>query len=271
MDPIVFLLGSIAVMAAGMVQVLTGFGFALVSIPLLMFLFPGYEAVLIGMVLSILILFLQARKDWKKARWDLVGLLTAVGLLGLCVGLLGSDRLHAVHLKSIVGASVLVYIVVQWIQNERERRTAKVEQAATSDSPTELSASRKAEKKKVPRGFYIAGMFSGLLTGVVGMPGPPVVAVLINFLKKDTFRATLVNYFLINYVLAFLLAFFVVHKENQADVLIAVGGLIIPTFIGYLLGHPLRKYINDENFKRLVFLMLIIIGITSIWQAAASL
>lgn len=262
-----FIISSIAVLSAGIIQILTGFGFALVSIPLLMFVFPGYEAVLIGMILSSIMLSLQAIKDWRLARWDLIGRLIAIGLLGIFLGVMVSGKLNAVHLKSIVGATVLIYVIIQWIQIEKNRRSGKREQAATIDHGTKIHESCETKKKKLPKGFYIAGAFSGLLTGVVGMPGPPVVAVLVHFLKKETFRATLVNYFLVNFLIALFLALFVFHKGNQLNVLFAVAVLIIPTFVGNLIGYPLRKFINDENFKRVVFSMLIIIGITSIWQS----
>lgn len=268
MEPLLIIVAIAAVLSAGMIQVITGFGFALVSIPLLFYVFPGYKAILISMLLSVFTLTLQSRKNWRQARWDLIWRLTAIGLVGLVVGVMVSGKLNADMLKSIVGVVVFIYVIIQWVQTEKERRSGLKEQAAT----TEVEVSEKIERKrKYPKGFYTAGLFSGLLTGGVGMPGPPVVAVLVQFLQRETFRATLVNYFLVNYLFALFLALFVFQREHQLDVLLAAASLIIPTFIGYLIGHPVRKFIKDDQFKRIVFALLLIIALSFIWQFIFSL
>lgn len=251
MDLYSFFIGGFAVLLSGLVQVLTGFGFALIAIPLLMLVFPGYEAVLIGMMLSVFTLSLQARKDWKFARWDIVWTLTGIGIIGIVIGVLLGNNLNPIYLKGVVGIAVLVYVVLEWIQKFKKNKNQK--QGAL-------------KVKKYPKGFYVAGAFSGLLTGVVGMPGPPVVAVLINYLKKDTFRATLVNYFLINMSLTLIVAFLFLQNGNIFSVFIKVFALITPTIIGYIIGFPLRKLVNEWNFKYLVLILLIFIGISSIWQ-----
>src|SRR5699024_7830181 len=98
------------------------------------------------------------------------------------------------------------------------------------------------------------------------MPGPPVVAVLINYLKKDTFRATLVNYFLINMSLTLIVAFLFLQNGNIFSVFIKVFALITPTIIGYIIGFPLRKLVNEWNFKYILLILLIFIGIYFICQ-----
>lgn len=271
-----FFIAGTAVLCAAVTQVLTGFGFALVAIPLLMYVFPGYEAVLISMVLSVVLLGMQIKRNWKIARWDLIWRLTMIGLAGLVVGASVSDKLNAVHLKSVVGAAVLIYVLIQWIQVERNRRSrskesAITEMAATRDSDPLKRDTVKKAKARLPKGFYVAGLFSGLLIGVVGMPGPPVVAVLVQFLKKDVFRATVIHYFLINYFLALAFAFFIFHKESQVNVLLAAAGLIIPLMIGYIIGQPISKFVHDDHFQRIVFSLLIIVGLTAVWPAIASL
>lgn len=263
-------------MCAAVTQVLTGFGFALVAIPLLMYVFPGYEAVLICLVLSSCLLSLQAWNFWKLARWDLIWKLTVVGFVGILTGVAVSDMLDAVHLKSIVGGAVLIYVIIQWVQIERERRSrlvnmSSIEMAAANNCQLEQSEKDTQKKERLPKGFYVAGLTSGLLIGVVGMPGPPIVAVLVHYLKKDSFRATLVYYFLINFIILLTLAFSIFYRESTSTVLITAASLLIPMLIGYAIGQPISKYIKEDNFKRIVFSLLIIVGVTSIWQALVSL
>lgn len=270
MDSLGLLIASIAVLSAGLVQVLTGFGYALVSIPLLMLVFHGYDAVLIGMILSVFTLALQARKDWKYTDWDIVWKLTVTGLIGIILGVTVGSNLNPIYLKGLVGATVLIYVLVEWTQRKSPRkRAAQVNPITANNRLNSSNKNTDGIAEKYPKGFYVAGMAAGLLTGIVGMPGPPVVAVLVNHLKKDVFRATLVSYFLINMLIALVLALFVFGEKKQLNIYLAVLYLIVPTIIGYLIGYPLRKVVNDNNFKKLIFMMLIAIGVSSIWQVIA--
>src|SRR5699024_9625069 len=126
---------------------------------------------------------------------------------GIITGVAVSEVLNAVHLKGIVGAAVLVYVIVQWVQIEKERRDSLRKVSASNESVSGLSDSSSVINEKLPKGFNFAGLISGLLIGVVGMPGPPIVAVLVQFLKKEAFLATLVIYFLINDLLVIFIAF----------------------------------------------------------------
>ncbi|MBT2691047.1 sulfite exporter TauE/SafE family protein [Bacillus sp. ISL-47] len=263
------LLGSMAVMIAAGLQVLTGFGFSLVAIPLLLYVFPGYQAILICMILSFFTLSLQVKGSFRLARWDLIWRLLLVGFPGLLIGVMWSEKLNAGHLKAIVGATVLIYVLLQWFKLEKKKRnpgTSNHTAAETSATGISAESDPHSQTNTAPKGFYAAGLLSGLLTGVAGLPGPPVVAILVQFLPRNIFRATTVNYFFIQYAIALSLSLFVFNKHNNSEVLLTVVILILPTLIGFLLGHPLRKLVNEQNFKRLVFSLLIIVGVTSTLQ-----
>ncbi|MCH6267973.1 sulfite exporter TauE/SafE family protein [Neobacillus citreus] len=258
-----WLLGSMAVMGAAGVQVLTGFGFPLVSIPLLLYIFPNYEAILISMMLSMFTLVLQAGKNWNMARWDLVWRLLAIGFPGLLLGVLASGKMSGVHLKGLVGITVLSYVLIQWVQAERNRKVAQIGGSSNESQPIGL--------RKWPKGLYFAGFASGILTGVVGLPGPPVIAILVPYLQKDSFRATIVNYFILMYAVALSLSLFVRQQKVTETVLTTVIVYMIPALLGYWIAQPIRKRINDTNFKRLVYGLLIIVGITSCWQSLSQI
>lgn len=256
------LLGGIIVIFASVLQVITGFGFALVSIPLLLYIFPGYEAVFITMLLSLAALAIQTRNNRHIARWDLIWRLLIAGLPGILIGIMISGRLNEAYLKGIVGVAVLGYVIIQLIKNRQINKASK-ETSATREP--EGSVEETAEERKLPRGFYTAGFLSGILTGAAGIPGPPVVAVLIQILPKEAFRATTVNFFLINYAFAVVAAFWMLPSLTSIN-WGSVAILIIPLFMGYFLGNYIRKFINETTFKRLVYGLLIVVGVTSIGQ-----
>ncbi|ATP41071.1 hypothetical protein CSE16_13980 [Solibacillus sp. R5-41] len=260
-------LSSIIVISATGVQALTGFGFALVAIPLLLYIYPSYVAVLMTMVLSLFALLLGARKTKNLARWDLIWRLLASGLPGLLLGILIGGEINAIYLKGIVGVTVLSYVFFQLMSARRKKEDTQ--NAFTLEQASVDLEALPIEKMKLPFTFYFAGVLSGILTGAAGIPGPPVIAVLIHLLPKDIFRATIVNFFIINYCLALVLAIGISQQRLTYDLIKTIVILLIPLVIGHFIGNYLRNFVNEGNFKRLVYVLLIIVGVTSIGQSLA--
>src|SRR5665648_722203 len=97
----IWILASITVMSAGVIQSLTGFGFGLVSVPFLLMLFPSRQAVLISMVLSLCSLLMQGVRSRKLVNWIFVRQLIIIGLPGLICGIILGDFLNSVILSLI--------------------------------------------------------------------------------------------------------------------------------------------------------------------------
>ena len=247
MDIVSWLLASIIVLGAASMQVLTGFGFALVAVPLLLFIFTGYQAILISMILSFCLLLSQAIMERKQAKWLLILRLVFIGFPGLIAGVYIGGVIEPIYVKGIVGLTIVSYVVIQLLRQKHKVDEGKKEE-------------------RLPKGFYLAGLTSGALTGAVGIPGPPVVAVLVGHLSRGAFRATSVNYFVIQYTLALIFAAVLYTNEFTLSTIRTVLILLIPTFFGYALGYPLRKYINETNFKRLVYGLLILMGAISMFE-----
>src|SRR5665648_43174 len=267
----IWILASITVMSAGVIQSLTGFGFGLVSVPFLLMLFPSRQAVLISMVLSLCSLLMQGVRSRKLVNWIFVRQLIIIGLPGLICGIILGDFLNSVIVKGIVGVTLIFYVSFQWLLVEKQRKAALLHNSNTVnsvDSEPIYASSHKEKETSKPKGFYLAGIFSGLLTGIAGLPGPPVIAVLINAMPKEKFRATIVWYFIIEYILAISAFLLLKHAEQWVHTIVwDILLLLVPTIIGYLSGVPLRKVLSETHFKRLVFGLLLVVGFTSSWDA----
>lgn len=276
----IWMLTGLTVMGAAVIQSLTGFGFGLVAIPFLLLIFPPHQAILISMILSLSSLLLQGFRLRDLVNWIFVRELALIGMPDLISGLLLADYLNPDMLKGIIGVILLVYVSFQWFQVEIQRKKALMHNfdMAASDNSKSNDGIREKEnennseninKKETskPKGFYLAGIFSGLLTGIAGLPGPPVIAVLVNSLRKDIFRATVVWYFIIEYTLA-VSAFFLLRHSGPWVVAVyrELFLLLLPTVIGFHIGVPMRRFFSETNFKRLVFGLLFIIGVTSSWN-----
>ena len=256
----IWLLVSGIIFAATLIQSLTGFGFGLLAIPLLLFVLPSYEAIMAGMILSTLSSLIQGIKMRKLARWDLVFRLLFLSIPGLILGVGFSRYLNPMFIKGIVGVVLIVYVVWQWL-----RFLQKSNKNGGSESP--LGQESKEEVLHVHSlGFASAGFFSGILNGLAAIPGPPVVALLVKHLDKDTFQATTVNFFILQYTITSTAKFIMQKDALSFPFALMIISMILPVLLGLIVGQPIRKRINEENFKKLVYALLFIIGITSVWE-----
>src|SRR5665648_20235 len=118
----IWILASITVMSAGVIQSLTGFGFGLVSVPFLLMLFPSRQAVLISMVLSLCSLLMQGVRSRKLVNWIFVRQLIIIGLPGLIFGVILGDCLSCVMVKGIGGVTWIVYVSFRGRLAEKRRK-----------------------------------------------------------------------------------------------------------------------------------------------------
>lgn len=259
----IWIFACLTVLFAGIIQTLTGFGFALVAVPFLMMLFPIQQAVLINIILCLFIMILQGIGIRALVNWRFVYLLVLIGMPGLMGGIVLADILDPVIIKGIIGAVLIVYVTFQWIQMEKQKKEAHLHMRDTGT--VDFRDCEGTNTYPIPKGFYLAGITSGLLTGMAGMPGPPVVAILVNALPKEKFHATIIWYFLFECIFAILAFLFMQHMGEW--VLVFRDALIfsVPTAIGFLIGVPIRKLLSETYFKRLVFGLLLIVGFTFSW------
>ncbi|HEX7745261.1 MAG TPA: sulfite exporter TauE/SafE family protein [Micromonosporaceae bacterium] len=154
----IVLLGAVA-------QAVSGFGFAMVTVPLLAVATDPRTAVVVSALAGIGLTLTAAVRERSHARWRVAGALSATALLGLPVGLLilvlAPDRMLSLLIAVVVlGCAALVW-------SGGRIRTGAV-------------------------GIGAIGVLVGVLTGATGTNGPPLVAAF-HSLGYDprTFRATL--------------------------------------------------------------------------------
>lgn len=250
------------IFAATFIQALTGFGFGLLAVPLLLFVLPSNEAIMAGMILSVLSSLIHGIKMRKLARWDLIIRLLFLSIPGLILGVGSSRYMNSTYIKGIVGVVLIAYVAWQWLQFLRNNRKKGVEGPLQQED----SEGKGIQTRSI--GFAAAGFFSGILNGLAAIPGPPIVALLVKHLDKDTFQATTVNFFILQYTITLMTKLVLQKGESVWNISFAVMilSMLLPISLGLMVGQPIRKRINEENFKRLVYALLAIIGITSVWE-----
>ncbi|HEX2773364.1 MAG TPA: sulfite exporter TauE/SafE family protein [Micromonosporaceae bacterium] len=218
----IVLLGAVA-------QGVSGFGFALVNVPLLTIATDPRTAVVVTALTGIALTVTAAVRERAYARWRVAGWLTAAALLGLPVGLLilvfAPERLLGV----LIAVVVLACAALVW-SGLRIRAGAA--------------------------GIGAVGVLVGVLTAATGTNGPPLVAVF-HSLGYDprTFRATLAATFCGTGVLG--LAGFVAAGQIDGGSLRLALVALPAVALGWWLGNLIFARMNPVAFRRIVLAGLV--------------
>ena len=235
----------IAFLAAGC-QSLTGFGSALVAVPLLSLYLDAKLAVVISTLLSTIVsapLLLEVRRQVRLAK---VAPLAIGSVVGVPIGILILREVDAGVLKLLVAAVVILASVLLFLAPQ-----------FTFGGRNVLSS-------------LVTGALSGLLRASTSMAGPPVVLYTLSHEKEiEEFRSTVLAMFLATSVLAvpgFIFADLVSRDALKATA-VALPGMVL----GLLVGAALRARVQPERFRTLVLAVLVITGIGVIVSASGVL
>lgn len=222
---------------SGVVQLATGFGFALASVPLLSIALSPHEAVIVALALATFTNGYQAISGRAHTDRAVVARLLAGSMAGLPVGLVVYHATGERALGVLVGVTVL---------------------AAVGSILLGL------DLRHVGPGLDLAaGLASGALTTSVGTNGPPLVFVLqARRFGPDRFRATITSTFFVLDVVS--LAVFAASGELTGDVLAAVSASLPGLAVGAMGGLWLRRFLDPVRFRRVVLVVLIVAAASTI-------
>jgi uncharacterized membrane protein YfcA len=231
---------AVAVFTAAFVQVLSGFGFALLAVPLMTLQVSTKEAVIITTLLGSGVTLFQAwharhAVDRPIARRMVIG-----AYLGMPLGLWVYIAVDEQVLRGLLGVSVLVAVVLLAV------RVSLVH---------------------VGRGLeFGSGFVSGVLNTSLSTNGPPLVFVLqARGLTPDAFRGTLNTVFACCNVLG--LTLFLLAGKVTGDGLRAAAIALPALVLGQLAGFPLRRHVQGERFRVMVLGLMALAALTSIASA----
>jgi uncharacterized membrane protein YfcA len=231
---------ALAIFIAAFMQVLSGFGFALLSMPIMTMAVPVEKAVIVSTLLGALSTAWQSWHLRAAADRVLVRRLTTAAFLGMPFGLVVLNVVSDRTLRFTLGIAVLI--------------------------ATLLLVSR-VQLHHMGRGLdYGVGFVSGVLNTSLSTNGPPLVFGLqARRLPPDAFRATISTVFALSNILGIAL-FALDGKVTMAGVKAA--GIAFPAwFVGQALAWPIRRRVVGERFRRLVLGMLFVAGATSVLYA----
>jgi len=235
----------IAALLAGIVTGLTGFGLALISTPLLLFVYEPRTVVVLTALFSIFISGAVVWDSWHEARKRLVLALLIPAIFGVVAGVEVLSVIDPDYVRLGVGV-IVIFSALLLV------RDVRLPGAGTR------------------WGTLVAGTVSGALSTSTGLAGPPIVLLLAaRGLPKHEFRGTSALYFLPMSIVG--LAVLALRGLVEAGE-IPLGLLLIPAAIaGKALGTVLLGRVSERTFRALTLGLVILTGTLGVATAAWAL
>ena len=233
-----YVYGALAMLLAGGVQGVTGFGSALVAVPLLVFFVPHEQippTIAVLMLANNLLMLAEIRSHVRpRLAWPLA----FAGIVGLPPGAFLLTHLDSPAFKLAVGLIVLALalpLLIGW-------------------------------RLKLPDHWgvqAVAGFLSGLMGGATSLSGPPVILLLANRQEaKQVFRANLVLVFAILNVAG--IGVFAALGLMTPQVWLNALGFMPGVLLGTLCGMLLARRLGEDVFRRIVLVLLAILALAVI-------
>jgi uncharacterized membrane protein YfcA len=229
--------GSLIIFLAFLTRALTGFGSALISVPLLALLFDLKFVVPLESVLEVGFTLLLIRKIYPDIHKPTLLPMIGGAIFGTLLGTYILRTLGDVFLKRALGVFILLFAIYFWKED-------------------------RAERTKSLSSYWgiLAGSGGGVLGGLFGTSGPPFVAYLAYKLKeKEVLRATLIGMFAVDYT--WRTAVFALTGLISADLLFFALCLAPALVLGTILGQVIHLRITERQFRKTVAGVLFTSGI----------
>jgi uncharacterized membrane protein YfcA len=238
-----FVFIALIVLGASIIQALFGFGFGLISVPLMIFFVDLPTAVVTATAVSTVSCAIQWWESRAVEAREMSQRLVCSALIGMPFGLWLLLNLDARLMKGILGIVVLfgVFLSVKGFDLQR-----------------------------LPKAFdYAMGVVSGVLSTATSTNGPPLVFLLhARHFEPIDFRAVLNRVF--TFLNFFTLVIFTLAGKMTGEA-IRLALLSIPVMgTGVFIGTRLRTKINPDHFRNLVIGLLTLSGLSAIANALLS-
>lgn len=218
-EPRLVLLGVAVFAVAALAQAVTGFGSAMVAVPLLALAVSPVDAVIAATIVGLILTTGAWRRERAHVDLPRVGLLAGAGVLGMPFGLVLLAALSEEALTYLIAGTVLCLVLLIAVGVE------------TPDTRTVRAT---------------AGLVSGALLTSTGMNGPPLVIALHNMPPRQ-FRGTLQAVFALQNAVA-VMGFVLFGLVSPVAVVLALASLVgLP--IGWRVGNVVFARIRSEHFR----------------------
>jgi uncharacterized membrane protein YfcA len=234
-----------AALLAGVVTGTTGFGLALISTPILLFVYGPKTVVFLTAVFSVFINTAVVWDSWREAHRRLALILLAPACVGIVAGTEVLRLVNPTYIRLAVGVVVVLSALLLV-------RDVRLPGADTRWGPV------------------VAGSASGALSTSTGLAGPPIVLLLTSRdLPKRQFRGTSAFYFLFLSIVT--LVILAARGLVDAAEIPLAAALVPAAMVGKVIGTAFLKRIPEGVFRTLSLGIVILTGTLGAATAAWAL
>jgi uncharacterized membrane protein YfcA len=232
---------------AALLQAVSGFGFAVLAVPLYLLFVDPAQAVQLAIILSTALSFAVVPGLRRTIAPALLLRLSAGSLVGLPIGVFAFRYADRLLVRLVVGATILAFAAMMAGFRRRGGRPW---------APFCRTQSRD----------LAAGAVAGVATALVGMAGPPVlIYLLLAGTAAQTVRATLLAFFALSYGAT--VASHAVTIGIPGPTWVAAGILAPFALLGGVAGRPIGDRLGSDGFAILAIALLAVAGL---YTAAAA-
>ena len=236
---------SLIIFISSVVRGFTGFGLALVAVPLIQFFMPVTDTAVFIAMINVIFSLLYFRKSKEIVKNQPLGAMALWTGIGVAAGTVILKFVNPAYIQLIWGV-LIIFIVISLVRglnlNIRSERTA----------------------------LTLSGIFGGILAGATGITGPPV-AIILSSMKtpKEKFNAIISIFilFAVTYALLFYLITGLIRKEIILLALCSVPAMLA----GIYTGDRLVSHISQKTFATVVYIVLVIMGFITLYKGAKTL
>lgn len=228
-------LAGLTVIAAGVVRGFTGFGSALLMVPILALLWTPAEAVTTAFGVGIIASMQLVPKAARQANWREIGPMAAATVLITPLGTMILLGVEPAIMRRIIAALILIVTLI-FLRGWQYRG---------------------------PRGTgpgFVAGATGAVINGVAGVGGPAVVLYILSLPDQVAIQRAniVVQISLMGFVgLVYLALADVVGRED----LIRIGALALPMMLGTTIGSQLFLRLPSTIFRVVVLWTLVVVSL----------
>jgi uncharacterized protein len=239
------LIAMMIVIFGGALSGIAGFGFALIVVPPLLFIYNPPTVTALAILLTICTRWVILVDSWREIRWRTLWALMPGALVGVVFGVYLIQALDPAYIKLIAGLVVIftsLTMILGWT-------------VRGAHSPIATA---------------VAGVASGTFNTTVGMAGPPVVFLFTtrNY-SVQAFRASMTMYFYLISVTG-ILALVERGVVGSSQLRIALA-LLPASIIGTVIGQVLVRRFSVASFRRVTLALLFLTGAVGVVTALEEL
>ncbi len=236
---------SVIIFIASVVRGFTGFGLALVAVPLIQFIMPVTDTAVFIAIINIIFSVIYYRRSRELVREQPLGRMAIFTGIGVAAGTLVLKYINPAFIQLVWGLLIILIVF-----------------ALTRGFNFRISSDAMA--------MTFSGLFGGILAGATGITGPPV-AIILSSMKtpREKFNAIISIFilFAVSYALLFYFISGLIRRETALLALCSVPALVA----GLRTGDNLVSRISQKTFTNVIYIVLIIMGIITLFKGAKAL